>query len=72
MGNGNKGREGGWRWLRFLAGLEIPLSNRNAGERSPQASGSQADVLQEWGEALSKKTRNSLVGQLVETCTAAA
>lgn len=72
LGTGDKGREGGWRWLRFLAGLEIPLSNRNAGERSPRASGSEADVLQEWGEALSRKTRKSLVGQLVETCTAAA
>lgn len=38
----------------------------------PGASGSEADVLQEWGEALSRKTRKSLVGQLVETCFTAA
>lgn len=72
LGTGDKGGEGGWRWLRFLAGLEILLSNRNEGERSPHASGSEADVLQEWGKALPKKTRKSLVGQLVETCSAAA
>lgn len=48
------------------------LRNRNAGERSTRTRGSEADVLHEWGETLSKKTRKSLVGQLVETCTAAA
>lgn len=55
LGPGDEGGEEGWRWpwLRFLAGLEILLSNRNEGERSPHASGSEADVLQQWGEALS-------------------
>lgn len=42
------------------------------GRKEALSSGSEADVLQEWGEALSRKTRKSLVGQLVETRTAAA
>lgn len=41
-------------------------------KRVPGASGSEADVLPEWGEALSRKTRKSLVGPPVETCSAAA
>lgn len=72
LGTGDGGGQDGWRWLRFLAGLESPLRDRNAGERSTRTSGSEADVLHEWDETLSKKTRKSLVGQLVETCTAAA
>lgn len=72
LGTGDEGGQDGGRWLRFLAGLESPLRNRNAGERSTRTSGSEADVLHEWGETLSKKTRKSPVGQLVETCTAAA
>lgn len=75
LGTGDEGGEGGWRrpWLRFLAGLEA-LSNRNEGERSPRASGGQADVLQERGAA-SPADPEIWGGQLVEmrgSCSAAA
>lgn len=60
--------EGGWKQLRFPAGLAIlPGGSGDKGVPGPVAA--RQMFCRSWGEALSRKTRKSLVGQLVETCS---
>lgn len=71
-GPGTNSREGYRRRRRLFAGLQSLLASRKAEKGFPRPVAVRQMFCRSGGEAFTRKTRKSLVGQLVETRTTAA